>query len=65
MKTVRVTISSDGNVKFETAGFTGASCRDAVKSLKDDLGGRVVSDENTTEAFQTEEADNHQDLSNG
>jgi len=37
-KTITITVSPEGSVSIKTAGFTGASCRDATRDLERALG---------------------------
>ena len=47
-KFIEVTVSPKGEIKIETKGFTGASCRDASRALEQALGVRE-SEEPTAE----------------
>ena len=38
MKTIKITIETDGKTNIETAGFTGKSCKDATAELERALG---------------------------
>ena len=38
MKTIEITIAADGSTKVEANGFTGSSCREASKFIRDALG---------------------------
>ena len=38
MKSIEITISANGQVKLETRGFSGASCRDASRLVEAALG---------------------------
>ncbi len=40
-KTIEVTVSPKGETSIQTKGFTGASCRDATRSLEAALGVRT------------------------
>ena len=38
MKTIEITVATDGTTKVEANGFTGSSCREASKFIRDALG---------------------------
>ena len=40
MKTIEITVSTDGSMKIETHGFVGGECRDASRFLELALGQR-------------------------
>jgi hypothetical protein len=48
MKTINVTIDTDGNVEVETSGFAGAECKKATADLERQLG-KVTGDAVTPE----------------
>ena len=52
-KTITIEISTDGQVKITTEGFTGIACKDATKTLEQALGA-VTSDTPTREAHEYE-----------
>jgi hypothetical protein len=49
MKTIEVIVNPQGEVKVETKGFTGGSCREASKALEEALG--VKGEERMTAEF--------------
>ena len=51
MKTIQIIIDPDGELRLETKGFTGASCREASKALEQALG-LTESDRPTSEFYQ-------------
>ncbi len=53
MKTIEILISPKGEVKVQTRGFAGSSCRDASKFIEEALGQRV-SEQLTPEFHQAE-----------
>lgn len=61
MSTIQIIIDPQGQVRLETKGFTGASCREASKSLEQALG-LIQSDRPTSEQYQqtvSQEAERH------
>jgi hypothetical protein len=48
MKTIDVTIDTDGNIEVATSGFAGAECKQATAELERQLG-KVTHDEVTPE----------------
>ncbi|MEK6247699.1 MAG: DUF2997 domain-containing protein [Planctomycetales bacterium] len=52
IKTIEVIVSSDGQTKLETKGFTGSVCRDASKLLEAALG-KTTEERLTAEYHQT------------
>lgn len=52
MKTIEIIISTDGQSRIETRGFTGSRCRDASRFLEAALG-KVSSEQLTAEYHQT------------
>tara|TARA_R110000824_G_scaffold215949_2_gene402512 strand:+ start:4081 stop:4266 length:186 start_codon:yes stop_codon:yes gene_type:complete len=48
MKTINVTIDTDGNIEVETSGFAGAECKKATADLERQLG-KVTDDAVTPE----------------
>jgi hypothetical protein len=50
MKTIEVTVGPSGEIKIETKGFTGESCREASKIVEQSLGAKI-SDTLTSECF--------------
>lgn len=52
MRRIEVTVDPKGNIKVETKGFAGASCRDATKALERALGA-VATETLTAEYHQT------------
>jgi len=51
MKTIHLIIDPQGQVRLETKGFTGASCREASKAIEQALG-LAESDRPTSELYQ-------------
>ena len=51
MKTIQIIIDPSGELRLETKGFTGASCRQASKALEQALG-IAESDRPTSELYQ-------------
>jgi hypothetical protein len=51
MTTIHIIIDPQGQVRLETKGFTGASCREASRSLEQALG-LTESDQPTSELYQ-------------
>ena len=51
MKTIEITVSTKGETKVETTGFTGNDCQAATRSLEIALGARQA-ESLTTEFFQ-------------
>ncbi len=51
MKTIQLVIDPAGEIRVETQGFSGASCREASKRLEQALG-IVQSDTPTAEMYQ-------------
>jgi hypothetical protein len=51
MKTIEITVSSQGEARLQTKGFTGSSCREASRLLEQALGD-VQSDTPTAEMCQ-------------
>jgi hypothetical protein len=61
MSTIQIIIDPLGQVRLQTKGFTGASCREASKSLEQALG-LTESDRPTPELYQqavSQEAERH------
>ncbi|QDT23507.1 DUF2997 domain-containing protein [Gimesia chilikensis] len=52
MQTIEIIISTDGQSRIETRGFTGSRCRDASRFLESALG-TVSSEQLTAEYHQT------------
>ncbi len=52
MKTIEVTVRSDGSVRVETQGFQGESCRQASRFLEEALG-KTTSENLTAEFYQS------------
>ncbi|QDU05541.1 hypothetical protein V6x_52800 [Gimesia chilikensis] len=52
MKTIEIIISTDGQSRIETRGFTGSHCRDASRFLEGALG-KVSSEQLTAEYHQS------------
>ncbi|QDU52233.1 DUF2997 domain-containing protein [Gimesia panareensis] len=52
MKTIEIIISTDGQSRIETRGFTGSRCRDASRFLEAALG-TVSSEQLTAEYHQS------------
>ena len=52
MKTIEIIISTDGQSRIETRGFTGPHCRDASRLLEGALG-KVSSEQLTAEYHQS------------
>jgi len=52
VKTIEIIISTDGQSRIETRGFTGSHCRDASRFLEGALG-KVSSEQLTAEYHQT------------
>tara|TARA_R110002167_G_scaffold146607_2_gene338075 strand:+ start:13598 stop:13792 length:195 start_codon:yes stop_codon:yes gene_type:complete len=52
VKTIEIIISTDGQSRIETRGFTGSRCRDASRFLEAALG-KVSSEQLTAEYHQT------------
>jgi len=52
MKTIHLIIDPQGQVRLETKGFEGASCKEASKVLEQALG-LVQSDQPTAELYQS------------
>ena len=53
MRTIEIVVNPQGEVKVETKGFTGGSCREASKALEQALGIKA-SEQITAEFYQTE-----------
>jgi hypothetical protein len=53
MKCIEILVSPTGEVTVQTRGFSGASCREASKSIEQALGA-VQSDTPTAEMYQSE-----------
>lgn len=51
MRTIQIIIDPQGQVRLQTQGFSGASCREASKSLEQALG-LIESDQPTPELYQ-------------
>ena len=51
MQTIEIIISTDGQSRIETRGFTGSRCRDASRFLESALG-KVSSEQLTAEYHQ-------------
>ena len=51
MKTIQIIIDPSGELRLETKGFTGGSCREASKALEQALG-IAESDRPTAELYQ-------------
>jgi len=51
MKTIQLIIDPQGEVRLETKGFAGASCREATRALEQALG-LIQSDRPTSEMYQ-------------
>jgi hypothetical protein len=60
MKTIEVTISSDGGSRVETKGFAGRSCLEASRYLEAVLGRRIA--ETLTSEFHEVQAQQHNQL---
>lgn len=56
-KIIEVIVSPTGEIKLETKGFVGSSCRDASKFLEEALGQRTG--EQTTAEFHSQQTDQH------
>lgn len=52
MKTIVIIVTSDGQSRLETRGFTGSHCRDASRFLEGALG-KVSSEQLTAEYHQS------------
>jgi len=52
VKTIEIIISTDGQSRIETRGFTGSHCRDASRFLEGALG-KVSSEQLTAEYHQS------------
>ena len=52
---IEVTIRADGTVEMRVDGVAGMQCLDATDPLVQALGGEVVSQEMTAEAYQDDE----------
>ena len=52
MKTIVIIVTSDGQSRIETRGFTGSHCRDASRFLEGALG-KVSSEQLTAEYHQS------------
>ena len=52
MQTIEIIISTDGQSRIETRGFTGSHCRDASRFLEGALG-KVSSEQLTAEYHQS------------
>ena len=52
MKTIEIIISTDGQSRIETRGFTGSHCRDTSRFLEGALG-KVSSEQLTAEYHQS------------
>jgi hypothetical protein len=52
VKTIEIIITSDGQSRLETRGFTGSHCRDASRFLEGALG-KVSSEQLTAEYHQS------------
>jgi Protein of unknown function (DUF2997) len=55
MKTIEITISSNGETRVETKGFQGAECRQASRFIEQALGQRTA-EQLTAEFYQAHEA---------
>ena len=58
MKTIEITVDSEGRTQVETKGFTGDSCREASRFLETALGKAVA--ERLTPEFYLSKAAQHQ-----
>lgn len=58
MKTIEVLVAPDGQIRLETRGFQGSTCRDASQALESTLGLRTT-DSATTEFHATAETSEH------
>jgi hypothetical protein len=54
MKTIEITVSSEGKTTVQTKGFSGPSCREASRFLEQAIGSRVS--EQTTAEFHQQES---------
>lgn len=64
MKTIDVVVSPTGQVRVQTHGFTGASCRAASQSLEQLLG-TMTEEQLTPEYFISTAAQQHQQQRSG
>lgn len=64
MRTVEVVVSPTGEVRVQTRGFTGASCRAASQALEQLLGS-VTEEQLTPEYFISASAQQHQQQRSG
>ena len=64
MQIIEITITSAGQATVETRGFAGASCRLASEFLERALGQRI-GEQLTSEFFQTQSEQQHQQESTG
>ena len=53
MKTIEILVNPQGEVKVETKGFTGGSCREASRFIEQALG-KKSSEQMTAEFYQTQ-----------
>jgi hypothetical protein len=60
---IEITVSSKGETKLETRGFTGTSCRDASRLLEAALG-HVTNDQPTAEFYQSQASQCEQHVEN-
>ena len=56
-KTIQIEISPPGEVSFTVQGVKGKACLTETKFLEDALGGKVVSQEATSEMYEQTEAE--------
>ena len=64
MKTIEIVVSPAGQVRVQTHGFTGSSCRGASQSLEQLLG-TVTEEQLTPEYFISTAAQQHQQQRSG
>lgn len=52
MKTITITVDTDGSVEIDAQGFSGSECKDATKQIEDALGVKT-SEKKKAEFYRT------------
>lgn len=63
MEKINISISADGAVELQLAGFEGGKCLDVTKNLETLLGNEIVERELTSEYYVTQEVKQEEKIS--
>ena len=63
MEKINITISTDGEVDLQLAGFSGGKCMEVTKVLETLLGNEIIERDLTSEFYSTEEIKQEEKLS--